>query len=261
MKTYGTALVRRGLILVMVAMGLFAAVELSAAKSISTRATPKLLADYKAANYQPKTGTWTDSSRHHDRATVPTGASPPTLVAKTAKGPLAVSFDGKDQYMKMFKGIQSDHGYTVVAFVEPLRSNARVASAVVAGGPGSLEYRIQTMSDGQSKQVLLKTATVAFGASNSSVPTNVFSTIAVTANDTGNGNFYLNGNPDGTFSGSSRFSQPVVFIGAAATGPGATPAEFFRGDIAELRVYSGVLSPRRIKALTASFTKMYGGNH
>ncbi|MGC9259326.1 MAG: LamG-like jellyroll fold domain-containing protein [Phycisphaerae bacterium] len=262
MKNCRELLVRFGLATVMIAVVTVTPAKWVVAKSSSAKPEPKLLADYKAANYHPKTGIWDDSSGNHSNAARPAGVVAPTLQIKaTVNGSSAVSFNGKAQYLKIINALPSSHGYTVVVFAEPKGTDVQKASAIVAGGPGSLEYRIQTMSDGRNKQVLLKTATTAFGASHSAVPTKVFSMVAVATDNTGNGTFYLNGHPDGTFSGHDSFTQSIWFIGAAATGPGATPAEFFRGDIAELRVYSGVLTPRRIKALAAFFEKTYVGNH
>ena len=263
MKNCGELLVRFGLAAVMIAVVAGTSAKWAVAKSSSVKSGPKLLADYKAANYHPKIGIWDDASNNGCNAIPPVGVAAPTLVAKaTPNGSPAVHFDAaKKQYLKMSHGLPPGRGYTVVAFVKPTGDNARTASAITAGGPESLEYRIQTMANGQNKQVLLKTAITAFGASHSAVPTKGFSMVAVATDNTGNGTFYLNGHPNGTFSGHDSFTQPIWFIGAAATGPGATPAEFFRGDITELRVYSGVLSPRRIKALAAFFEKMYVGNH
>ena len=262
MKNCNALLVRFGLAVVMVAVVTVTTAEWLVANSLAAKSAPKLLADYRSVNYHPKTGIWNDASGNRCNGVLPEEAVAPTRVVKaTANGSPAVSFDGKKQYLKMSKGLPPGRGYTIVAFAKPQGSNARIATAIAAGGPGSLEYRIQTMSNGQNKQVLLNTAITAFGASHSPVPTNVFSMIAVATDNTGNGTFYLNGNPDGTFSGHTSFTQPVWFIGAAASGSGATPAEFFRGDIAELQVYSGVLSSERIKAIYASLEKDYSGQH
>ncbi len=222
----------------------------------------QLLADYKAANYNPATGTWKNASSDHRGASLPKGAVAPTLVAKaTANGSSAVGFDGKREYLKLSKSLPPGQGYTVVAFIDTAGRKPGTTAAIVAGGPGSLEYRMQVMTNGQDKQVLLRTATTAFGTSHSSVSANAFTMVAVATNNTGCGTFYLNGRPDGTCLGHDPFTRSLRFIGAAATGPGATPAEFFRGEIAELQIYNGVLSPRRIKVIDASLEKEYGQQH
>ena len=262
MENCKALLVRFVLVAVMVVVAMLTSVELLAAKSLSIKIKSELLADYKASNYNPKTGIWNDTSGNRRNACLPKGAIAPTLMAKaTANGSPAVSFDGNNQYLKMSKALLPDRGCTIVAFVEPKGRNKNMATAIIAGGPESLEYRIQTMSNGQNRQVLLNTDVTAFGASNSPVPVHTFSMVAVATNGTGNGTFYLNGNPDGTFSGHDSFTEPMCFIGAAATGSGATPAEFFRGDIAELRIYRGVLSSRRIKAICTSLKKDYSRPH
>ena len=81
--------------------------------------------------------------------------------------------------------------------------------------------------------------------------------IGVATDNTGNGTFYFNGNTDGTTSGTSAFSKNVSLIGASDTGSSATPNEFFIGDIAELQIYTGVLTSSQIQAVNQSFTSAY----
>lgn len=229
------------------------AVGLSSLATVS--ASPVLLADYKAVNYNATTGVWADSSGNGDNATVGTGVTAPTLAANaTPNGSSAVSFGASNEYLDITNGLSQGSGYTVMVFAEPTATGSTYA--LVGGPPGAMEYRIQTVSDG-NKQVLLNTDITSFGVSNTAISTTAFSMIGVSTDNTGNATFYLNGGADGTTTGSSAFNSPVNLIGASDTGSGATPNEFFLGNIAELQIYSGVLTASQVQTVDQSFTSSY----
>lgn len=230
----------------------------SASMAASVSASPVLLADYKAVNYNSATGVWADSSGNGDNATVGTGVTAPTLLADaTPNGSSVVSFSGSNSYLTIATGLPTGSGYTVLAFAEPTGTTVNDTYAIVGGPPGALEYRIQTMSNGGNGQVLLNTDNTAYGASNTNVSTTAFSMVGVATDNSGNATFYLNGNTDGTTTGSSAFTSAINLIGASDTGSGATPNEFFLGNIAELQIYSGSLTSSQVQTVNQSFTSSY----
>ena len=246
--------ISRGSLLVITAL---AAVAAGTSMVARVSASPVLLADYKAVNYNATTGVWTDSSGNGDNATVGTGVTAPTLVTNaTPNGSSAVNFAADNEYLNIATGLPEGSGYTVLAFAEPTATTGNGTYAIVGGGPGALEYRIQTLNGG-NVQVLLDTDTTAFGTSNTNVPSTAFSMIGVASDNTGNATFYLNGNADGTTTGSTAFNSAVNLIGASDTGANASPNEFFIGNIAELQIYSGVMTSSQIQTVNESFTSAY----
>ena len=246
--------ISRGSLLVITAL---AAVAAGTSMVARVSASPVLLADYKAVNYNATTGVWTDSSGNGDNATVGTGVTAPTLVTNaTPNGSSAVNFAADSEYLNITTGLPAGSGYTVLAFAEPTATTVNGTYAIVGGGPGALEYRIQTLNGG-NVQVLLDTDITAFGASNTAVSNNSFSMIGVATDNTGNATFYLNGSADGTTTGSNAFNSAVNLIGASDTGANASPNEFFIGNIAELQIYSGVMTSSQIQTVNESFTSAY----
>ncbi len=218
-------------------------------------ASPVLLADYKAAGYNAVTGVWSDSSGNGNTATVGTGVTAPTLMADaTPNGSSAVNFGASSEWLSIANGLAQGSGYTVLAFAEPTATGSNYA--LVGGPPGAMEYRIQT-AGGNNFQVLLNTDTTAFGSSNTAVPTNAFSMVGVSTDNLGAATFYLNGSADGTTTGNSAFTSPINLIGASDTGSGASPNEFFVGNIAELQIYSGVLTSTQVQSVDQAFINSY----
>ena len=218
-------------------------------------ASTVLLADYKAANYNATTGVWTDSSINGDNAAVSTGVTAPTLVPNaTPNGSSAVNFSGSNSYLTLTNSLAAGSGYTVLAFAEPTGTTGTYA--ITGGPPGSMEYRIQASNSG-NVQTLLCTDVTAFGTSSTSVPSISFSMVGVATDNTGNATFYLNGNADGTTTGSTAFTSAINLIGSNDGGSGATPDEFFIGNIAELQIFSGVLTGSQIQTVNQSFTRSY----
>ena len=227
------------------------------AAGISTLATvsasPTPLVDYKAANYNPITGVWTDLSGNGNNATVPVGATAPTLMANaTPNGSSVVSFvsSSPGEYLDIATGLPAGSGYTVLAFAEP--TEAFYLDDNPVGGPvGALTYFIGPTS-GTNYQRLGNGGTT-FGVSNTGVPTTSFSMIGVATDNVGNATFYFNGSADGTTTGSDPFTSPINLIGAR----GATATGFFIGNIAELQIYSGVLTANDVQTVNQSFINSY----
>ena len=213
-------------------------------------ATPIPLVDYKAVNYNAITGVWTDSSGNGNNATLPNGATAPILVANaTPNGSPAVNFTSglQSEYLGITTGLAPGSGYTVLSFIEPTEAFSQ--ENIVGGPVGAMTYRV-VPTGGANHQVLGNNLTT-FGASNTIVPTNAFSMIGVATDNVGNATFYFNGSADGTTTGSDAFSSPIDLIGSAAA------AGLFTGNIAELQIYSGVLTTSEVQAVNQAFTNAY----
>ncbi len=223
----------------------------SALRTVS--ASPVLLVDYKAANYNATNGIWTDSSGNGNNAAVPNGVTAPTLTANaTPNGSSAVSFAGdvQPEYLAITTGLAAGSGYTILAFAEP--TQAAYSDANLVGGPtGAVTYRIGPTA-GTNYQLLGNDVTT-FGSSNTGVPTTAFSMIGAATDNVGNATFYFNGSADGTTTGSDAFTSPINLLGARA----ATPTGFFAGNIAELQIYGGVLTASQVQAINQSFINSY----
>ncbi len=232
------------------------AVAVAGVSTLTTvSATPAPLVDYKAVNYDPITGVWTDSSGNGNNATLPNGAIAPTLIANaTPNGSSAVSFANlfatQFQYLNITTGLAPGSGYTVLAFAEP--TEAIYLDDNLVGGPvGAMTYFIGPTS-GVNYQRLGNGGTT-FGVSNTGVPTTAFSMIGVATDNVGNATFYFNGSADGTTTGSDAFTSPLNLIGAKDS-----PASgFFVGNIAELQIYSGVLTAGDVQTVNQAFTNAY----
>lgn len=237
------------------------AIGLSSLATVS--ASPVLLADYKAANYNATTGVWTDSSGNGNNAGLAYtqyGEAAPTLMANaTPNGASAVHFNGSNEFLAIDGTVglpQSNAGYTVMAFIQP-QDTGSGTYAIVAGAPGAMEYRLQS----GNHQALLREDVAGMGTSNTSVPTNSFSSIGVATDNAGNAIFYFNGNADGNAAAGANtaFNSPINTIGASDSGSSLVidPLEHFLGNIAELQIYSGVLTASQVQAIDQSFTSAY----
>ncbi len=228
-----------------------AAVGTSTLSAVS--ASPMLLVDYKAANYNATNGVWTDSSVNGNNAAVPVGVTAPTLTANaTPNGSSAVSFVtmNSGEYLNIATGLTPGSGYTVLAFAEPTEA-VYLDDNLVGGASGALAYRIGPTA-GSNHQLLGNDSTT-LGSSNTGVPTTAFSMIGVATDNAGNATFYFNGNADGTITANDPFTSPINLIGARhspATG-------FFIGNVAELQIYSGVLTAGAVQTVNQAFISSY----
>jgi hypothetical protein len=216
-------------------------------------ASATLLVDYKAVNYNATNGVWTDSSGNGNNATVPGGVTAPTLTANaTPNGSAAVSFvtANAGEYLDIATGLAAGNGYTVLAFAEPTE-NSYLDDNLVGGPSGALAYRIGP-TGGINHQLLGNDGTT-LGSSITGVPTTAFSMIGVATDNAGNATFYFNGSADGTISANNPFTAPINLIGARespATG-------FFIGNVAELQIYSGVLTASKVQTVNQAFINSY----
>ena len=245
------------------AVAAFTVAAVAASTMAAVAASPAMLADYKAANYNVSQGLWTDSSGNDNNASLvyqQYGEAAPTLTANaTPNGSSAVNFNGSNEFLAIDGTVglpQSSTGYTVMAFIQP-QDTGSGTYAIVGGSPGAMEYRLQY----GNYQALLREDVAGMGTSNDSVPTNSFSSIGVATDNAGNAIFYFNGNADGNAVAGTNtvFTSPINTIGAADSGSSIVidPADHFLGNIAELQIYSGVLTASQVQAIDQSFTSAY----
>jgi len=203
----------------------------------------------KAANYNPTTGVWTDTSGNGDNGTYVPNANGtqalPTLVSgATPNGSSAVSLNGNGS-LPLIAAIAPLSGYTVFAYVE-VSTDAKVRNALTGGSASTaLEYDVY---GGNADFLTEYTTDVAHG--NATLPTTSFSLIDLAVSSSGS-SFNFNGAPDGTGAGAS-FGAPITRIGNNEGG-----GDGFVGDVAEIDIYSGVLSPQQISAEEGVLTAEY----
>lgn len=198
--------------------------------------------ELKAANYDPVSGVWTDSS---GKANDALGVSPPVLTpGQTPNGSAVVTFDGTN-YLTLTPGIL-EAGYTCFAYVRPMPGDSRT---IVGGDTGSFQYRIGGDGFGDKQEVLQRNL-VRLGESTTDVPTTSFSIISVTYG--GGGTFRLAEAGDGA--PKNLFTAATNLIGAASGNP---PNESYIGDIAEIRIYNTVLSDADRATIEEQIRKTY----
>ncbi len=212
------------------------------AASLSANAQ-SLVLQLQAANYNPITGVWTDTSGNGDNATY-SGTSTPTLVADaTPNGSSAVDF-GNAGVMALETAIPAG-SYTAFAYVMPLDGGDHA----IFGGTGysSVEWRTY-----QGHQNILNEWNAEIGAGSGTVSSSSFNLIDFTVSPSG-GAMNLNGTPDGTVAGFAP-TAPITYIG---NNYGVGGGEAFAGDIAEIDIFSGVMTSTQISAEEAQLTAEY----
>jgi hypothetical protein len=128
--------------------------------------------ELKAANYDPSTGIWKDSSSSGNDATGL--VAPPALTpAQTLNGSAVVTFDGTN-FLTLTPGISST-GFTCFAYVRPMPGDSRT---IVGGGTGSFQYRVGGDGFGDKQEVLQRNL-VRLGESTTDVSTSNFSIISI----------------------------------------------------------------------------------
>jgi hypothetical protein len=200
----------------------------------------------QAANYNPTTGVWADTSGNNDTATY-SGTSMPTLAAGvTPNGSSAVHFGGQG-ILSLASSIGVGGGsYTAFAFLQPA-AGAGPYALFGGTGYGSFEYRIY---NGHQDSLLEWQADLGSGIG--TLSSSSFSLIDATVSSSGGG-YRLNGAADGTTAGTT-FTAPITFIGNNYNVGGG---EAFSGYISEIDIYSGVLSPTQISTVEAQLTTQY----
>ncbi len=209
-----------------------------------------LAVQLKASNFNPTTGVWTDTSGNSDNATYsgPALYAPTVAAGATPNGSAALSLtqpaSGSGGSLLLASSIDYTAGYTVFAFVQPTTGIPR--NALTGGSTkNALEYDIYN-----THQDYLTEYTADVGHGNAVIPTTSFSLIDLAVNSSG-ASFKLNGSSDGTVAGAT-FASPITRIGNNEGG-----GDGFAGDVAEIDIYTGVLTPTQISSVEAAFTASY----
>ena len=226
----------------------FIAVAMASLVTITSPVSAALVLKLEAANYDPSTGAWSDTSGNSNHATQGTTTNRPGLVAnQSANGSSVVRFDGAGDFLNLTSPISpasAADGFTAFAYLRPY--TAASPRTIFSGTVGSLQYRVS----GSGAQQLVRTYQANLG-SGSVLSTSDFSNINAQVNNAG-GSFRLNGAADGSATASS-FTAPITNIGRNDQGNN----EFFAGDIAEIRIYNTQLTLPQVQAVEAELNAAY----
>ena len=200
-----------------------------------------------ATNYDSVSGVWTNSADSNNNATYSGGTTPTLDSVVTPDGSSAVNVISGGGSFALASSLDPSNGYTVLAYVKPTTVSGGGRYAIVGGAAtGALEYNFY-----QGHQNYLIEWTGGGGPGTATIPTTSFSLIDLAVNSAG-GAFRLNGASDGSVAGAT-FSQPIALIGNNHGG-----GDGYTGDIAEIDIYSGVLSSLQITNLEAQLVAKYG---
>jgi hypothetical protein len=211
----------------------------------------------QAANYNPVTGVWTDSSGNGDTATYAKFSGTLTLPVLasgvTPNGSSAVDITAGNGSFNLSSSLSGASGYTIFAYVMPTTDTGGSRFALTGGSAGyALEYNFY-----QGHQNWLSEYQGGGGAATATIPTSSFSLVDLAVSASGGtftgGSFRLNGASDGTTgAGAGSTTSPITRVGNNEGG-----GDGFVGDIAEIDIYSGVLSPSQISTVEANLTAEY----
>ena len=197
-----------------------------------------------ATNYDAGSGVWTDSSGNNNNATYSGSTTPGLATLVTPNGASAVSIPGRDGSFVLTSSLDPSSGYTVFAYLQPASTSGR--NALTGGSSsGALEYDIYN-----GKQDYLREYLQDVGNGAATIPTADFSLVDLAVNSSG-ATFRLNGSVDATVSGAT-FSSPITRLG---NNEGA--GDGLAGEIAEIDIYSGVLSSNQISTIEAQLVATY----
>jgi len=215
----------------------------------------------KAANYDPGTGIWTDSSGLGDNATFAGSPFPnPTLsFGATPNGLAAVSLPGGTSAFTLQNSLAGGSGYTIFAYCEIASTtsnnsgnadsvNALTGSALNVNVGGALEYNVNSG---------VQDATVEYGndivSGTATLSTSSFSLMDLAIDGSGS-SLRLNGAVDGTGSGMTfGVGDDIDTIGN-----NTSDIQGFYGKIAEFDVYSGALTNPQIDSIENGLITEYG---
>ncbi len=204
------------------------------------------MVQYQSTNYNATSGVWADSSGNGNNATYSGGTKPTLVSVATPNGSSAVSFTATSQYFSLASSLSPSSGYTVFAFIKPSVTSGRNAlTGGSNGGGNALEYDFYS-----GKQNYLIEYVGGGGSGTATISISSFSSINLAVNSSGAA-FRLNGASDGT-QGGATFSQPITRLGGN-TGAG----DNFIGQVVEIDIYSGVLTPYQITNVEAQLTARY----
>ena len=214
-----------------------------AAGQMAQAQTPVL--QLKAINYNASTGVWTNSANGANNATYAGTVKPTLVTSATPNGSSVVSIanSGSSIYFNLASSLSAGSGYTVFSYIKPSVTSGRNALTGSSGG-GTLEYGFNG-----GKQTYIVEYAGRGGTGTATIPTSSFSLIDLAVNSSA-GSFRYNGASDGTVAGDTFSSMNRI---GNNTGGGDT----FSGQIAEIDIYSGVLTSVQITNIENALTATY----
>lgn len=217
-----------------------------------------LAVQLQADNYNPTTGVWADSSGNGNNGTYgkvagTTGAQvlPTLATGVTPNGSDAVSISAGNGSFLLNTSLAYSSGYTVLAYVLPTNTSGR--HALTGGSAGyALEYDIY---NGNQDFLQEYQNDVAHGTA--TVPTSGFSLLdlAVAGGPGSANSFDFNSQPDA--SSSPGGSGAGLGSNLTRIGNNEGGGDGFVGDIAEIDIYTGVLTPTQIANDEAAINTAY----
>lgn len=190
-------------------------------------------ADSLALSNGAAVATWTDSSGGAADATQATGTAQPLFQTAQVNGLPVVRFDGTDDHL-VSTASSSLTATTVFAVVKP----ANVANYMTIRG-SDIDNGLQFRLDNTGKMQMVAENIALVGTATTTLSTTLFQVATISFTSGASYNFYLNGTADGgTTTGVSIGASATTSIARNLPGGG----ESFNGDIAEIIVYSSVLS-------------------
>lgn len=201
---------------------------------------------------------WANSAAGGAAAVQATGANQPTLQTGEINGRPIVRFDGTNDHL-VSTASASLAATTLVAVVKPVdvvnTHTVRGAGDGTSGsGSGALQYRISG-----GRQSLVRQATAEVGTtSNTTLSTTSFSIITATFTNATSYAFYLNGTADGGGSHAETLAPGAGTTIGFNRDTGDTGGEYLGGDLAELIIYSSVLSTENRSRVHSYLSDKYG---
>ncbi len=200
-----------------------------------------LAVQLKASNFS--LGVWSDSSGNGNNATYSGTGAPSVLTGATPNGSTALGLTGNGSFL-LNTALPYASGYTVFAVVEPTTGIGR--NALTGGSTGNaLEYDIYN-----GPQDYLREYQQDVGHGNATISTSSYSLIDLAVNSSG-ASFNLNGASDGTVAGAT-FGSAITRIGNNEGG-----GDGFVGGLAEIDIYTGVLSASQISSVESTLNTAY----
>jgi hypothetical protein len=214
------------------------------------------LVQLAATNYNPGSGVWTDSSPNANNATYAgyKGASvplPALLSGVTPNGGAAVNISNGGGLFSLATPLDPSSGYTIFAYVMPSVVNGSRYALTGGNGAGATTGALQYGFYGGHQNYLNEYVGSEQASGTANISTSTFSLIDLAVNASGV-SFRLNLVPDGT-AGGATFPSPIAQLGNNQGG-----GDGFTGDIAEIDIYSGVLSASQIKNIESQLVADYG---
>jgi hypothetical protein len=211
-----------------------------------------LALQYQSVNYDAVSGVWLDSSGNHDDAQFVNGTTPTTAVYVTPDGLSAVNIVGANasygvgSHFQLNTAISAASGYTVFAYIASTTATGSRSAITGGSGGGALEWDFYGGHDD-----FLQEYQADVGHGTATVTTDgTFNLIDLAVNSSSY-SFNFNGVADGSGTGVS-FGNPITEIGNNEGG-----GDMFNGQIAEIDIYQGVLTPAQIAGVEATLTGEY----